>query len=94
MLARNSARPVLNPVITLSEIKLTTAPALTSHARNAIKPTKIAEPAASAPKRDVSPPEISPSEAPTSIEMAEVTVMMVCRELQNTQNTRPLKRQA
>ena len=94
MLARNSATPHLNPTITLSEMKLTIEPALTSHATNAMSATSNAVPAASAPKRVGSPPAISPSDAPTSREMADVTVMAVCRELQNSQKTSPEKRQA
>ena len=53
-----------------------------------------AVPAASALKRVASPPVISPNEAPTSSEMAEVTVIAVWRELQNSQKTSPEKRQA
>ena len=94
VLARNSATPHLKPTITLSEMKLTIAPALTSQATNAMSATSKAVPAASAPNRVVSPPAISPSDAPTSREMAEVTVMAVCRELQNSQKTSPPNRQA
>ena len=42
----------------------------------------------------MSPPAISPSEAPTNNEIAEVTVMVVCRELQNSQNTKPPNKHA
>ena len=94
VLARNSATPHLNPTITLSEMKLTIAPALASQAMNAMSATSRAVPAASAPNRVVSPPAISPSDAPTSSEMAEVTVMAVCRELQNSQKTSPPNRHA
>ena len=94
VLARNSATPHLNPTITLSEMKLTIEPALTSQAMKAMSATSKAVPAASAPKRVVSPPAMSPSDAPTSSEMAEVTVMAVCRELQNSQKTSPPNRHA
>ena len=94
MLARNSATPHLKPVITLSEMKFTIAPAFTSHAMKAMSATSSAVAAASAPNRDVSPPAISPSEAPMSSEMAEVTVTEVCRELQNSQKTSPPNRHA
>ena len=56
--------------------------------------TSRAVAAASAPNRAVSPPAIPPSDAPTSREMAEVTVMAVWRELQNSQKTSPPKRHA
>ena len=82
VLARNSATPHLKPVITLSEMKLTIEPALTSQAMKAMSATSKAVPAASALNRVVSPPAIPPNDAPTSSEMAEVTVMAVCRELQ------------
>ncbi len=49
---------------------------------------------ASATNRVVSPPAMSPSDAPTSSEMAEVTVMVVWRELQNSQKTSPPNRHA
>ena len=94
MLARNSATPHLKPTITLSEMKLTIEPALTSQAMKATSDTSSAVPAASAPNRLVSPPAISPSDAPISSEMAEVTVMAVWRELQNSQKTSPPNRHA
>ena len=94
MLARKSATPALNPVITLSEIKLTITPAFTSHAMSAISPTSRAVPAARAPNRAVLPPAISSREAPTSNEIAEVTEITVCRELQNNQKTRPPNKHA
>ena len=50
--------------------------------------------AASAREARRSPPAISPSEAPTSSEIAEVTVIAVWRELQNSQKTRPENRHA
>ena len=51
VLARNSATPHLNPTITLSEMKLTIEPALTSQAMKAMSATSNAVPAASAPNR-------------------------------------------
>ena len=60
----------------------------------AMSATSKAVPAANALNRVVSPPAISPNDAPTSSEMAEVTVMAVCRELQNSQKTSPPNRQA
>ena len=94
VLARKSATPHLNPTITLSEMKLTIAPARTSQARKAMSATRRAVAAASAPNRVGSPPVSSPSEAPTRSEIAEVTVTTVWRELQNSQNTRPPNMQA
>ena len=47
-----------------------------------------AEPA-SAVNRAGSPPEMVPSVEPINSEMAEVTEMVVCRELQNSQKTSP-----
>ena len=44
--------------------------------------------AASVLNRLVSPPAIPPNDAPTSSEMADVTVMAVCRELQNSHRTK------
>lgn len=94
VLARKSATPHLKPTITLSEMKLTIEPAFASQAMSAMSATSRAVPAARAPNRVVSPPATSPSDAPTSSEMAEVTVIDVCRELQKSQNTSPEKRQA
>ena len=51
-------------------------------------------PAASALNRVVSPPAIPPSEAPMSSEIADVTVIDVCRELQNSQKTSPPNKHA
>ena len=51
VLARNSATPHLNPTITLSEMKLTIEPALTSQAMKAMSATSKAVPAASALNR-------------------------------------------
>jgi hypothetical protein len=42
----------------------------------------------------VSPPAISPIDEPISSEMAEVTVMAVCRELQNSQKNKPPNKHA
>ncbi len=39
-------------------------------------------------------PAMPPCDAPTKREMAEVTVMAVCRELQNSQKTRPSNKHA
>ena len=94
VLARNSATPHLKPTITLSEIKLMIAPALASQAMKAISATSKAVTAASALYLLTSPSAMPPNEAPTSREMAEVTVMVVCRELQNNQNTSPPNKQA
>src|SRR6478609_9719994 len=93
VLARKSATPHLNPTITLSEIKLTIEPARASQAMKAMTATSRAVHAASAPNLVVSF-VISPNDAPTSSEMAEVTVTTVCRELQKIQKTRPPNRQA
>src|SRR5436190_21350510 len=94
VLARNSATPHLNPTITLSEMKLTIEPALTSQAMKAMSATSTAVPAASALNRLVSPPALPLTDAPTRREMAEVTGMTVCRELQNSQKTSPPNKQA
>ena len=94
VLARKRATPHLKPTMTLSEIKLTIAPARTAHAINAMAATRTAVAAASAPKRATAPPAISAKEAPTNSEMADVTVMAVCRELQKSQKTSPENRQA
>ncbi len=94
VLARKRATPHLKPTITLSEMKLTIEPALASQARNAMSATSKAVPAARALNRLVSPPAISPNDAPTSREMAEVTVTTVCRELQKSQKTSPPNKQA
>src|ERR1041385_8777625 len=88
------AIPHLNPTRTLSEMKFTITPALASHAMKLSAPTINAVHDAKAQNREVSPPARSPSDAPTSTEIAEVTVTAVCRELQNNQKTRPEKRQA
>src|SRR4029077_14002913 len=94
VLARNSATPHLKPVITLSEMKFTIEPALNSQARKAMSATSTAVPAANALNRVVSPPAIPPNEAPVSSEIADVTVIVVCRELQNSQKTSPPTRHA
>ena len=56
--------------------------------------TSSAVPAARAPKRVVLPPVISPSEAPITSEMADVTATAVYRELQKIQKISPPNRQA
>ena len=60
----------------------TTDPARASHARNAIAAVSSAVQAAIAPNRAGSPPAMLPSDEPTSSEIAEVTLILVCRELQ------------
>ena len=75
-------------------MKLTIEPALASQAMKAMSATSKAVPAASALNRLVSPPAIPPNDAPTSREMAEVTVMAVWRELQKSQKTRPPNKHA
>jgi len=80
--------------MTLSEMKLMIEPALNSQAAMAMSPTRMAVPAASAANRVGSPPEIVPRVEPISSEIAEVTVMVVCRELQNSQKTSPLNMHA
>ena len=94
VVARCSATPALKPVMTLSAMQLTAEPARTSHAMNAIAAVSNAVAAASAPKREGSPPAMLPSDEPMSNEIADVTVIDVCRELQNSQNTRPPNKQA
>ena len=69
-------------------------PARTSHARNAMAAIMIARHAASAACRDGSPALNSPTDAATRSDSAEVTVMTVCFELQNSQKTSPEKRHA
>jgi len=86
--------PHLKPTSTLSEIKFTITPALASHAMKASTPTIRAVHDARAQNLEASPPARSPSDAPTSTEIAEVTVIAVCRELQNNQKTRPENRHA
>jgi hypothetical protein len=75
-------------------MKFTITPALASHAMKPSTPTIKAVHDARAQNREVSPPARSPRDAPTSTEIADVTVIAVCRELQNNQNTSPEKRQA
>src|SRR5262245_8279782 len=84
----NKAIPHLKPMRTLSEMKLTITPALASHAMKASTPTISAVHDARAQNREASPLARSPSEAPTNTEIADVTVIAVCRELQNSQQTR------
>ena len=75
-------------------MKFTITPALASHAMKASTPTINAVHEAKAQNREGSPPARSPSDAPTRTEIAEVTVIAVCRELHNNQNTNPENRQA
>ncbi len=77
VLVRCSATPALKPISTVSETKFTIVPALASQAANAIADTSSAVPAASAPNLVTSPAASSPSEEPTSNEMAVVTLMAV-----------------
>ena len=84
----------MKPTSTVSEKKPTAVPARTSHAASAIAATMSASAAASAACRAGSPALRSPTDAPTSSDSADVTVMTVCRELQKIQNTSPENRQA
>lgn len=70
------------------------APARTIHAMKAMAAVNRAVQAAIAPNREGSPPDNPPSVEPMSSEMAEVTLMDVCRELQKIQKTSPEKRHA
>jgi hypothetical protein len=54
-------------------MKCTRTPAFASHATKAMSETNSAVPAASAPKRIMFPPVISPNDEPITSEMAEVT---------------------
>src|SRR5262249_11620613 len=94
VLASCSATPPLKPIRTVSETKFTTEPARTSHARNAIVAVNSAMQAAIAPKRAGSPPAMLPSDEQTSSEIAEVTLIHVCRELHKSQNTSPPNKHA
>src|SRR5207247_11165985 len=76
------------------EMTVSIVPALKSQAANAMTPTRRAMQTASARKRDGSPFASPPSDAPSSSDMADVTVIAVCLELQNSQKTSPEKRQA
>ena len=93
VLVRCRATPVLKPMRTVSEMKLTRLPAPTSQARKASTATSTAVAAARAACRAASPPASSASEVPTRREMAEVTLTAVCRELQKSQKTSLAKRQ-
>src|SRR5215467_14262249 len=92
VLARCSATPALKPMRTLSETKFTTEPACASQARNAIAAVGSAVQAAIAPKRAGSLPAMLPSDEPMSSEIAEVTLIDVCCELQKSQKTSPLNK--
>src|ERR1700760_619825 len=94
VLASCSATPALKPIRTVSETKFTIEPACASHAKNAIVAVSRAVQAASAPKRAGSPPVMLPSDEPMSSEIAEVTLIDVCLELQKSQNTSPPNRHA
>ena len=92
VLARCRATPVLKPVITVSEMKLTRLPARRSHATRPSAATSRAVAAASDACRAGSPADSSASEEPTRSEIAEVTVTAVCCELQKSQKTSPANR--
>ena len=92
VLARCRATPVLKPVITVSEMKLTRLPARRSQAARPRAETRRAVAAASAAWRAGSPAATSASDAPTRSEIADVTVTAVCCELQKSQNTSPANR--
>ena len=94
VLARKSAIPHLKPTRTVSDTKFTTTPAFASHPMKYKLPVISAVQAAKAAKRRRHHPASSPSDAPTSREMADVTVIAVCRELQNNQKISPANMQA
>src|ERR1043166_6701097 len=75
-------------------MKWTMTPALASQAMKAISDTSKAVAAASAAKRIVFPPVISPTDAPITSEIADVTETGVSRDPQKIQNTRPPNKQA
>jgi len=86
VLAYKQGDTALDPTRTLSEMKFTITPCLGSHAMKASaldNQRRLMQPAPKIVKR--SPPARSPSDAPTSTEIADVTVTAVCRELQNNQ---------
>src|SRR3954466_8481878 len=88
------ATPALNPVMTVSEMNFTMAPARKTQARKAAAATSRAVHDARAANRLGSPFAIPPGLEPIRSEIAEVTVIAVWRELQKIQKTRPEKRQA
>ncbi len=94
VLARTRATPALKPTSTVSETKLTTEPPSSAHTTKARNATSKAVQAASAATRAASPFPTSPSVAPIRSEIAEVTVIAVCREPEKSQYTRPENRQA
>lgn len=72
------------PTRTISDTKFTIAPALTSRPSRNTTPTRRAVKPAKTAKRAVAPLDSSPSDAPpTSNEMADVTLIAVCRGLKN-----------
>jgi hypothetical protein len=79
--------------MTVSEMKLTRLPARRIQATRPSAATISAVAEARAAYRPAPPPARSPSELPTSSEMAEVTVTAVCRELQRSQKISPANRQ-
>src|SRR3954464_2737640 len=88
------ATPALNPVMTVSEMNFTIAPARKIQATNAAAAASRAVHDARAANRLGSPFAIPPRLEPMRSEIADVTVIAVWRELQKIQNTRPEKRQA
>jgi hypothetical protein len=79
--------------MTPSEMNRTIAPARVIHAKKAIAATNNAVADASETDRPTSPLAQSPMVEPINKEIAEVTLIEVCFELQNSQNTNPAKRQ-
>ena len=70
-------------------MKLTNAPALINQAIKAMSATSSAVPAASALNRAVSPPAISPNEAPINNEIADVTAAgLVCNAISSSRKDR------
>ena len=94
VLARNSATPHLKPTSTVSEKKLTMAPARDRPGHEGDQRDQQRRARRERGVAGGSPPAISPSDAPTSSEIAEVTVTAVWRELQNSQKTSPPNRHA
>ena len=94
VLARCRATPVLNPVITVSEMKLTSA-ACPERARREAEggDEECGRRGERGVARGVAAGH-SASDAPTSSEIADVTVTAVCCELQKSQNTSPANRHA
>jgi hypothetical protein len=79
----------LKPTSTVSETKFTIEPPSNSQTTSAKSDPRSAVQAARAAKRAGSKLPMSPSVAPIRSEMAEVTVIAVCLELQNSQRRVP-----